>query len=287
MNMVFDEMRESNNALRVKVESHDTMFATLLREQQPGIAHDRRHGRYNHNPMADFENETVIESEDDEAYNYGAEMSRMRHRGDRRQRTPRGGDFRDPDGIDRNLGNIKIKIPSFQGKNNPDAYLEWEMWMELIFDCHNYSEEKKVKLAVIEFTEYVIMWWDQLVTNRRRNQERPVETWDDLKVIMRRRFVPSHYYRDLYQKLQGLTQGSNSVEDYHKEMEMAMIRANIEKDREASLARFLGGLNRDIANIVELQHYVELEDMVHMAMKVERQLKRKGAARYSSKSNPP
>ena len=39
------------------------------------------------------------------------------------------------------------------------------------------------------------------------------------------------------------------------------------------MARFLASLNREIANIVELQHYVELEDMVHMAMKVERQLK--------------
>ena len=35
------------------------------------------------------------------------------------------------------------------------------------------------------------------------------------------------------------------------------------------MARFLNGQNRDIANVVELQHYVELEDMVHMAMKVE------------------
>jgi hypothetical protein len=51
-----------------------------------------------------------------------------------------------------------------------------------------------------------------------------------------------------------------------------MIRANVVKDREATLTRFLNGLNRDIANVVELQHYVELEDMVHMATKVERQL---------------
>ena len=92
---------------------------------------------------------------------------------------------------------------------------------------------------------------------------------------MRRRFVPSHYYRDLYHKLQSLTQGYRSVDDYHKEMEIAMIRANVEEDREATMARFLNGLNRDIANVVELQHYVELEDMVHMAIKVERQLKRK------------
>jgi hypothetical protein len=99
-----------------------------------------------------------------------------------------------------------------------------------------------------------------------------------MKVLMRRRFVPNHYYRDLYLKLQGLNQGYKTVDEYHKEMEIAMIRANVVEDREATMARFLNGLNRDIANVVELQHYVELEDMVHMATKVERQL-RKGHAR--------
>ena len=33
-----------------------------------------------------------------------------------------------------------------------------------------------------------------------------------------------------------------------------MIRANVEEDREATMARFLNGL-QDIANVVELQHY--------------------------------
>ena len=49
----------------------------------------------------------------------------------------------------------------------------------------------------------------------------------------------------------------------------------IEKDREATMARFLSGLNHEIADVVEVQHYVELEDMVHMAIKVERQQKKK------------
>ena len=30
-------------------------------------------------------------------------------------------------------------------------------------------EEKEVKLSVVEFTNYVINWWDQLVTSRRYN----------------------------------------------------------------------------------------------------------------------
>jgi hypothetical protein len=58
------------------------------------------------------------------------------------------------------------------------------------------------------------------------------------------------------------------------------LLANVIEDREATMTRFLNGINRDIANVVELQHYVELEDMVHMATKVERQIKRRGNTRF-------
>ncbi|XP_011011765.1 PREDICTED: probable calcium-binding protein CML25 [Populus euphratica] len=44
-------------------------------------------------------------------------------------------------------------------------------------------------------------------------------------------------------------------------MEITLIQAKVVEDREATMARFLNGLNRDIANVVELQHYTELEDM--------------------------
>jgi len=69
-----------------------------------------------------------------------------------------------------------MKIPSFQEKNNPKVYLEWEKKMKLIFDCHNYLQGKKVKFALIVFLDYAIMLWDQLVLSRKRNHERPVET---------------------------------------------------------------------------------------------------------------
>lgn len=65
-----------------------------------------------------------------------------------------------------------------------------------------------------------------------------------------------------------------------------MIRANIEEDREATMARFLAGLNKDIANMVELHRYMEIEKMVNMAMKIERQLKSKGSNNnYGSSSS--
>ena len=180
--------------------------------------------------------------------------------------------------MDNDLGSIKMKIPAFQGRNEPEAYLEWEKKVELVFECQNYSELKKVKLAAIEFSDYAIVWWDQLMLNWRRNGERQVSTWVEMKAIMRKRFVPGHYYRDLYRKLQRLVQGNKSVEDYYQEMEVAMIRANVEEDWEATMSRFSSGLNPEIANQVELREYVELDEMVHIAIKIEHQLKRRGSS---------
>ncbi|KAA3487402.1 Transposon Ty3-I Gag-Pol polyprotein [Gossypium australe] len=128
-------------------------------------------------------------------------------------------------------------FPRREGHLDPEAYLEWENKIELVFECHIYSESKKFKLAVIEFFDYTMIWWDQLMTSQRRNGD---------------------------------------VEDYYKEMKVAMIPTDVREDHDVTMAQFLAGLNREIANIVELQRYVEIVDMVHMAIKVEKQLKKKG-----------
>ena len=86
---------------------------------------------------------------------------------------------------------------------------------------------------------------------------------------MKKRYIPKHYYQEFFDRLQMITQGNKSVEEYHKELEMAMIKANVNEDEEATMSRFLNGLNRDIATVVELQSYVDLVELVHLAIKVD------------------
>ena len=76
------------------------------------------------------------------------------------------------------------------------------------------------------------------------------------------------------------------MEEYYKEMEVAMARVNIEEGREATMASFLAGLSMKIQNVVELQHYVELEVMVHMAIKIENQVQRRGSSNTRSTPGP-
>ncbi|KAJ4710324.1 Retrovirus-related Pol polyprotein from transposon 17.6 [Melia azedarach] len=69
---------------------------------------------------------------------------------------------------------------------------------------------------------------------------------------------------------------SMSVEDYYKEMEIAMIRANTEKDRKATMVIFFAGLNKEITDVVDLQHYVEIEEVLHKIIRVKKKIKSKG-----------
>lgn len=57
--------------------------------------------------------------------------------------------------------------------------------MELVFNCQNYSEEKKVRLAATEFSGYVIHWRDPTVTSRRKIGEPQLASRFELKTIMK------------------------------------------------------------------------------------------------------
>ena len=106
-----------------------------------------------------------------------------------------------------------------------------------------------------------------------------------MKDVMRACFVPTYYNRDLFKKLQLLKQGTKSVEEYYKEREIAIIRANVTEDDEQTMARFLNGLNHPIKKIADFQPYSNLIELMHQATKAERQVQNDFKyAKYSSKT---
>ena len=130
--------------------------------------------------------------------------------------------------------------------------MDWETNVEFIFVFQWYSKENKVKLVVVEFTNYVIIWWDQLVIDMRCNGERPLTHERRWKKLWRRYLSLIIIIRN-YKIDCNLYLGKLKVlDEYFKDMKITMIRDTISKDREATMTRFLNGLNRAIANVVEL-----------------------------------
>ena len=79
------------------------------------------------------------------------------------------------------------------------------------------------------------MWWNQVQIDIERLRRDLITTWFGLKEIMRERFVPPSYARDLHNKLQRLYQDNKNVEEYYQEMELALLRAEIHEDQEATM----------------------------------------------------
>ncbi|RDX62978.1 hypothetical protein CR513_58640, partial [Mucuna pruriens] len=52
-----------------------------------------------------------------------------------------------------------------------------------------------------------------------------------------------------------------------------MTRANVEEAREAIMTIFIGGLKKEIVYVVELQYYMEIEDLLHKAMQLFMEIK--------------
>ena len=56
---------------------------------------------------------------------------------------------------------VKLNVPPFKGRSDLDAYLDQEMKIEHVFSCNDYIEERKVKLAAVEFSNYALVWWNK------------------------------------------------------------------------------------------------------------------------------
>jgi hypothetical protein len=127
------------------------------------------------------------------------------HRGKARRvpRRPAGND---------SFSKIKFKIPPFNGKYDPAAYLDWELEVEQKFSCHDIAATSQVKAVISEFTDFALIWWHEY---KNKNPTVVPTTWEQLKTATRHRFVPSYYACDLLNKMQRFQQGSQSAEDYY------------------------------------------------------------------------
>ncbi|XP_051117869.1 uncharacterized protein LOC127242392 [Andrographis paniculata] len=75
-----------------------------------------------------------------------------------------------------------------------------------------------------------------------------IQTLEDLTRVMRAKFVTSSYTQELHVRLQSMKQGNKTVDEFYKDLEVTLMRADVRKSQQATVARILTRLNRDIAD---------------------------------------
>ena len=156
--------------------------------------------------------------------------------------------------------------------------------IENLFDVKGYSDEKSYKVVVLKLKKYASLWWENVKAKRERSSKSKIHSWRKLKKLLKERFLPDSYKQDLYIKITNFKQSNLSIDDYTREFEQLVLRSGIQEKPEQTMARYVGGLNPDIAEKLELQPYWSFEEVCKLASKIEKRAKNKKAERAPPKT---
>jgi hypothetical protein len=177
---------------------------------------------------------------------------------------------------------MKVDIPDFEGKMQPDDFIDWLTTVERIFDFKDVPENRKVKVVAIKLRKHASIWWEHLKRQREREGRERITTWAKMKRELKRKYLPDHYKQDAFMKFHNFKQRELSVEEYTAEFDHLMIRCDVVEQEEQMIARYLGGLRVEISDVVQLQPYWNYYDVCKLAMKVEKQQKEKRGNSFRS-----
>jgi len=150
-----------------------------------------------------------------------------------------------------------VDIPEFEGKLDPNEFLDWLLTVERDFDFKDILDEKKVKLMAVKLRKYASTWWTNALSMRTKKVNSKIKSWSKMKTKLKENFLPSHYLQDNFSRLH-LKKGSLSVEEYTSEFEQLLIKCDLKEDQEQTLVRYLGGFDQKISHVVQLHPYTTL-----------------------------
>jgi hypothetical protein len=153
-----EALRQERDYFRGKA---DALEITSKFAQGPGGAESSK----TKSPETNFDGE-IPEFEDTFEYGSGRGTFRGRGRGFHRnvnftREEPRGHGERE---TTRDDTDFKMDLPTFEGKLDPEVFIEWLQTIERNFDLkENVTDEKKIKLVATKLRGYASLWWDGLV----------------------------------------------------------------------------------------------------------------------------
>ena len=168
---------------------------------------------------------------------------------------------------------MKVDIPEFEGIMQLEEFIDWLYSIDRVFDYKDVPGHRKVKFDAIKLKKYSSLWWENLKKHRAPEGRSRIVTWEKMRKELKRKFLPGNYRQDIFHKFHNFKQKELSVEEYTAELDHLKLRCDVSKPEEQTIARYLGGLRSNIANVVQLQPYWTYNDVFKLAIKVEHQLK--------------
>jgi len=73
--------------------------------------------------------------------------------------------------IQANSNDFSVEIPEYEGKLDPEEFLDWLHTVERVFEYKDVPEDKKVKLVALRLRKYASLWWTNLLLKELGNEK--------------------------------------------------------------------------------------------------------------------
>ena len=124
---------------------------------------------------------------------------------------------------------IRVDIPEFNGKLNPEEYLEWLNAVERMFELKAWDEFKQYKMVILKLKSFASTWFESLQSSRVRGGKGKIRTWPKLKKHLNNKFLPKDFEQEMFLKLTKLRQGPLTVEEYIREFERLTLLCDLQE----------------------------------------------------------
>ncbi|KAG6524014.1 hypothetical protein ZIOFF_013903 [Zingiber officinale] len=148
---------------------------------------------------------------------------------------------------------VKVDIPEFHGRLQPEGFLDWLSAVEKFFEYKDILDGEKVKLVATRLRGYAYAWWDKTQEMRLRKGKSKIISWEKMKARLRQNFLPANFAQTIFMQFNTLQQGNKSVTDYMEEFYRLMARIDNQELEDQLAARYVNGLKATIKDEVELQ----------------------------------
>ena len=104
------------------------------------------------------------------------------------------------------IKDVKVEAPSFDGQPDPTKFLDWLADMDHYFEWYDMSEERQVRFAKIKLVSQAKLYWTNHECLMTRENRAPVINWEEMKEILKEKYVPTTYRQRMLDQWQRLTQ---------------------------------------------------------------------------------
>ncbi|KAL4192639.1 hypothetical protein AMTRI_Chr06g195190 [Amborella trichopoda] len=92
---------------------------------------------------------------------------------------------------------LKVDIPDFEGKSQPDDFIDRLNIVERVIDYKDVPQNKKVEIIGIKLNKGALVWWEQLRARREKMERPKINIRERMKKKLREKYPPENYLHKL------------------------------------------------------------------------------------------